>query len=236
MQKHNHSENSFSNILFNIIVPVLILNKGTKFGLTPIQALLIALSFPLGFGLYSLLKEKKVNYISILGLANILVSGILTILALGGIWFALKEAAFPLLIGVFVYFSSFSKSPFFESLFMNPTAFNVTEIDNRLDTPEKENAFESLMKKSTQWLSLSFVLSAVLNFGLAYYIFKPLPDFMSETEKQDLLNQQLGQMTMYSMAVILIPMMIFVGLILYFAFKKTTQITGLSMDELFIKS
>jgi hypothetical protein len=73
----------------------MILNKGGKVGLTPTQAFLIALAFPLFFGLYSLIKEKKMNYISVLGLINILFSGILTILALGGIWFAVKEALFP---------------------------------------------------------------------------------------------------------------------------------------------
>jgi hypothetical protein len=229
------NQSSFSNIVFNIFLPVMILNKGTKVGLNPTQSLLIALAFPLCFGLYSLFKEKKVNYISVLGLANILFSGLLTILALGGIWFAVKEALFPLLIGAFVLGSSFSNKPFFKTMFLNPAAFNVSEIDHKLDTPEKKLTFDLLMKSSTQWLSGSFLLSAILNFALALFIFKPLDANLADIEKQDLLNQQLGEMTMYSMPAILVPMMIVVGLILYFAFKKTTQITGLSMDQLFNK-
>jgi hypothetical protein len=229
------NQSSFSNIIFNIFIPVMILNKGSKIGLTPIQALFIALAFPLCFGLYSLIKEKTVNYIAILGLANILFSGILTVLALGGIWFAVKEAIFPLLIGAFVLGSSFTKKPFFKTMFLNPSAFNVSQIDEKLDSVDKKNNFEKLMKFSTQWLSVSFLVSAALNFTLSLYIFKPLPETLSITEKQEQLNQQLSQMTMYSMPIILVPMMIFVGLILFFAFKKTTQITGLKMDELFIK-
>lgn len=229
------NQSSLSNILFNIFIPVMILNKGQKIGLNPTQALFIALSFPLCFGLYSLIKEKKMNYISVLGLLNILFSGILTILALGGIWFAVKEAFFPLLIGGFVLASSFTTNPFFKTLFLNPAAFNVSQIHEKLDTPEKQFQFENLMKTSTKWLSVSFLVSAALNFILSLYIFTPLADSLSVTEKQELLNQQLSQMTMTSMAVILIPMMVFVGSILYFAFKKTTKMTGLSMDQLFIK-
>lgn len=229
------NQSSLSNILFNIFIPVMILNKGNKVGLTPTVALLIALSFPLCFGLYSLIKERKMNYISVLGLLNILVSGILTILALGGIWFAVKEAFFPLIIGAFVLASSFSHTPFFKTLFLNPAAFNVAQIHEKLDTPEKQTLFEKLMVTSTMWLSVSFLVSAVLNFVLSLYIFEPLAETLSITAKQEALNQQLSQMTVTSLAVILIPMMIFVGSILYFAFKKTTKITGLTMDQLFIK-
>jgi hypothetical protein len=229
------NSSSLSNILFNILVPVMILNRGSKWGLTPMQALLIALSFPLLFGLYSLYKERRINYISVLGLLNILFSGVLTILALGGIWFAVKEAAFPLLIGIFVWFSSFSDTPFFRSIFFNPAAFNTTLIEQRLAENNQEPAFLLLMRKATQWLSLSFLLSAALNFSLAMYIFQPAAAQLNEAEKQDLLNQQLSQMTLYSMLVILIPMMLFVGLILWTAFKRTTQLTGLKIDDLFVK-
>jgi hypothetical protein len=137
---------------------------------------------------------------------------------------------------VIVLGSSFTTKPFFKAMFLNPAAFNVSQINEKLDSEDKKTNFEKLMKISTQWLSVSFLVSAVLNFVLSLYIFKPLDDALSVTEKQALLNQQLSQMTMTSMAVILIPMMIFVGSILYFAFRKTTKITGLAMDELFIKS
>jgi hypothetical protein len=229
------NQSSFSHIVFNIFLPVLILNKGTKVGLTPLQALCIALSFPLFFSLRSIIKEKKMNYIAILGLANILFSGVLTVLALGGIWFAIKEALFPLLIGSFVLGSSFTKNPFFKTMFLNPAAFKVSEINEKLNTDDKKSDFAKLMKTSTQLLSISFLISAALNFILSLRIFTPLPETMSVVEKQALLNQQLSHMTMTSMAVILIPMMIFVGSILFYSFKKTTQITGLTMDELFVK-
>lgn len=229
------SSQGFANIFFSVIIPVLILNKGTKYGLTPVNALMVALAFPLFFGLYSLVKERKMNYIALLGLLNVMSSGVLTVLALGGIWFAIKEAVFPLLIGLFVFISSFSNKPFFQAMFLNPTAFDVVKLWDSLNTTEKKSQFAETMKKATQGLSISFLLSAILNFCLAFVIFKPLPDELTELEKQDLLNVQLSQMTMYSFVVIMIPILIVVSLVLYLTFKKTTQITGLKLEDLMFK-
>ncbi|MFN3455680.1 MAG: VC0807 family protein, partial [Pseudobdellovibrio sp.] len=230
----NSNSTGLVSILVNIIIPVYILNKGSKLGLTPQNALIIALAFPLAGGIYSIVKEKKMNFISLLGLINILISGTLSLLALGGIWFAIKEALFPLLIGVFVLFSSFGKSPFFETLFLQPAAFDTDKIQKILKENNQELSFKELMKKSTQWLSLSFLMSAILNFSLALYIFKPLDESLPLEQRQDILNQQLGQMTAYSMGVILIPSMIFLGVILYFTFKKIKDLTGLSTEDILI--
>ncbi|MFZ3229152.1 MAG: VC0807 family protein [Pseudobdellovibrio sp.] len=227
---------SFSNILFNIIFPVLILNKAHKFGLEPKYTVILALSFPLFFALKSLYESRKINFIALLGLTNVLVSGTLTLLALGGIWFAIKEAAFPLLIGSFVLFSSWTKKPFFKTLFMNPTTFDIDQIESRLDTAEKKINFEHLMKHTTQLLSVSFLMSSLLNFVLSLYIFTPLPVDFTDVQKQQLLNEQLGHMTMYSMGVILVPSMLFLGGIMYYTFSRIHKLTGLTTDELIVKS
>lgn len=232
MQKQ---ENNFSHILFSILIPVIILNKAHKFGLDAKYAVVLALSFPLFFTLKSLITSKKTDFISLLGLLNVLVSGALTLLTLGGIWFALKEASFPLLIGCFVLLSSFTQKPFFQTLFLNPATFDIEKVESRLDNETKQQNFFYLMKILTRWLSLSFLLSALLNFLLAIRIFTPLSDSLSEVQKQELLNEQLSQMTLYSLAVILIPSMIFLGGLLYYSFKKINEITGLTADDLLKK-
>ncbi len=232
MQKND----SFSNILFNILIPVLILNKGHKFGLEPKYAVILALAFPVFFSVKSLWDSKKINYIAILGLLNVLVSGTLTLLALGGIWFALKEAAFPLLIGIFVFISSWTAKPFFKTLFMNPATFDIQKIEARLETADKKIQFHNLMKLTTQLLSVSFLMSSILNFVLSLRIFTPLDEALTSTEKQQILNEQLGQMTLYSLGVILVPSVLFLGGIMYFAFRRINQLTGLTTEELILKS
>ncbi len=232
MQKQ---QNSFSHILFNILIPIIILNKGHKFGLDAKLSLLLALSFPLFFSIRALMKDKKIDFISLLGLLNVLVSGIFTLMTLEGMWFAIKEAAFPLLIGSFVLGSSFTKKPFFQTVFLNPTTFNVDKVEAQLSTEEKKNDFFVLMQNLTKWLSVSFLLSSILNFGLALFIFTPLSEALTSSEKQEVLNEQLSQMHLYSLGVILVPSMLFLGTLIFFAFKKINKITGLTTDEL-IKS
>lgn len=232
MQKQ---ENNFSHILFSILIPVLILNKGHKYGLDAKLSVIVALSFPLFLTAKSLIKSKKIDFISLLGLLNVLFSGALTLMTLDGIWFALKEAAFPLLIGCFVLGSSFTKNPFFQSLFLNPATFNVEKVENRLDSDNKKQDFLVLMKRLTQLLSISFLLSAFLNFVLAIYIFTPLSSTLSVDQKQERLNEQLSQMTLYSLVVILLPSMIFLGGLLFYSFKKINALTGLTADDLLKK-
>ncbi len=227
---------SFGNILFNILIPVLILNKGNKFGLEPKWAVILALTFPVFFSIKSLIESKKINYIAVLGLFNVLVSGTLTLLALGGIWFAIKEAAFPLLIGIFVFISSWTKKPFFKTLFMNPATFDIEKIDSKLDSELKKTNFDLLMKHTTQLLSVSFLMSSMLNFTLSLRIFTPLPETFTDVQKQQLLNEQLGQMTLYSLGVILVPSILFLGGIMYYAFRRIHQLTGLTTDDLILKT
>lgn len=232
MQKQ---QNSFTHILFSILIPVLILNKGHKYGLDAKLSVIAALSFPLFLTVKSLVQSKKIDFVSLLGLLNVLFSGALTLLTLGGIWFALKEAAFPLLIGCFVLGSSFTKSPFFQSLFLNPKTFDIEKVEARLDNDSKKKDFFNLMKFLTQLLSLSFLLSAFLNFVLAIYIFTPLSAELTEIQKQELLNEQLSQMTLYSLGVILVPSMVFLGALLFYSFKKIHALTGLTAEDLLKK-
>ena len=77
----DQKENNFSHILFNIIIPVIILNKAHKLGLDPRLAVVIALSFPLFFSLKSWIQTQKINFVSLLGFLNVVVSGTLTLLA-----------------------------------------------------------------------------------------------------------------------------------------------------------
>ena len=232
----DNNEASFSHIIFNIIIPAFILNKGHKWGLPAQLSVLVALSFPLFFTCKTWLKSRKINFVSLLGLLNVLVSGTLTLLALGGLWFAVKEAAFPLLIGTFVLASSWTNQPFFQTIFLNPAAFDVAKIHEKLDTEEKKDKFHQIMVHATQWLSVSFLMSASLNFILSLHIFTPLAEQLTDTQKQEMLNEQLSHMTLYSLGVILVPSVIFLGSLLYYIFKKVHALTGLSTEDLLIKS
>lgn len=230
-QKKNTPENPLLNIFFNILIPILILNKLSKV-IGPQWGLVLALAFPLGYGIYDLLKRKKINPLSILGLANILITGGLALLGIHGFWFAVKEAAFPTLVGLFVLASAFTKNPFIKTLLLNPQMMNTELMMEKINFFNQKYNFDQTLKKSTLWLSLSFFFSAVLNYILARQIFTEMPLSLPLEEQNQLLNTQLAEMTKYSFIVILLPSFIFLGLIVYFLFKKIEALTGLKVDEL----
>lgn len=221
----------FRNLLMNLILPVLILNKGTQW-LGPLAALLIAMSFPLGYGIFEFYQKRKLNPLSVLGFVNVLFTGTLALLGLGGIWFSLKEAFFPLAIGIYIWFSSGSEKPVITQFLLTPQMMNVDLIEKKLEDNQKQIEFLKLLKSSSQLLAASFFMSALLNFVLADRIFTELDPNLNSVEKATILNQQIAQMTSWSAAVIVIPSTIFLVLILFHLLKGIRSLTGLSNEEI----
>lgn len=227
-------ENPLINILFNIVIPILILNKGGKY-LGPLWALIIALAFPLVYGIYDLVKRRKMNAISILGLLNVGITGGFALFHLQGIWFAVKEAALPVLVGCFVLGSAFTKSPFVSTLFLNPQLIDVEKLKARLREKGTEAEFAELLKKSTLWISLSFVFSAICNFVLAIKIFEPINNQLDGEAQSLILNEQIASMTGWSMAVIVLPSIVFLIVIFLYLSKGMQRLSGLTEDELLVQ-
>jgi hypothetical protein len=90
------------------------------------------------------------------------------------------------------------------------------------------------MIHATRFLSISFLMSATLNYFLALKIFTPLPESLTEIQKQELLNEQLSHMNLYSLGVIMVPSIIFLAGLLYYVFHRIHQITGLKTDDLLV--
>lgn len=226
-------ENSIVNILFNIVIPVIILNKaGALLKLNPAMTLAIALAFPVIYWVYDLIQRRKFNYISVLGFLNILLTGGLALLKVTGFWFAIKEAAFPTLIGLFVLFSAFSKSPFIQTLLLDPSLVDTESLHLKLKENNSMDKFKLLLKNATLLLSASFALSAALNFILARRIFTEIDPNLSEEQIANVLNGQIADMTALSMPVIMVPSIIFLIFIFMYLLKGIKKLTGVSLEEL----
>lgn len=225
-------EHPLLSLLCNIVAPVIILNKfSSKWGAA--AALVVALAFPLGYGIWDYFKRRKTNFFSILGLLNTLITGGLALVGVTGMWFAVKEAAFPLLLGIFVFFSANTSKPAVEMLFLNPAVFQLDRLREKIGELKIEDQFHRLLMMSTRWLAVSFFLSAALNFILATRIFLPLPDGLDADARSIQLNEQIASMHQWSFLVILVPSMIFLMTIFYVVIRKLKQMTGLGDDDLF---
>ncbi|MCJ8275867.1 MAG: hypothetical protein HRT44_10085, partial [Bdellovibrionales bacterium] len=181
---------------------------------------------------YDLVKEKKINWLSLLGLLNVLLTGGFALMKLEGIWFAVKEASFPALIGIFVFFSSFTRKPLFSFFLNQPGIFSMELIDERLTERQNHQSFKDLIKKCTLFFSGTFFISAILNFVLAVNIFTEIPMSLSEKEKAEILNTQIADMTWMGYVVIALPLMVITTSLFYYCLRSLARITGLSLNEL----
>lgn len=221
-------ENALVNFAFNLILPVLLLTKGADwFGLDPVHVFVIALAFPLGYGLWDLVRRRKINAISILGLVSVLLTGGIGLLALDPKWIAIKEASIPLLIGIVVLGTLKTPYPLVRTFLYSPQVFDVPRIEAIVNERDRQRDLSRLLTRANILLAFSFFVSAVLNYVLAVIIVKTDPNV-----DMDAFNAEIGRMTALSWIVIVIPSMIVLGLALWYFVSGLTRITGLPFDEL----
>lgn len=227
-------ENPFINIFANILIPVFILNKTSWFpgDNKALWALIVALAFPMAYGLWDLIQNSKINYFSLFGLLSTLITGLLALFQLGGIWFAIKEAALPALLGIGTYFTSISGKPFFRDFIISSGLLQINKINEKAEERQKEEEVQKAFVASNNLFSVSFFISAILNFALAIYIFSPISSELSAAEKSEVLNSQVSQMIWAGMLVIGLPMVFFLMFTVLKLLKDLEKITGLNKEEL----
>lgn len=232
-QNNNNNNKAFTDLGVNILLPTLILNNmGKHLGEHgAVKALIIALMIPICYAAWDLIKNGNKNLIAVIGFVSLLLTGGLGLLQLEGIWFALKEAGIPLLIGLITLGSAFSKKPLIKMLIYNKAVMQTDKIKQALKENDKEVPFNSLLKKATLLLSLSFFVSSIVNYVLAIRIFKDIPLHLSDAAKSELLNQQIAEMTWQGYVVLLIPSLISMGLILWYLSKGIERYTGFAFSE-----
>jgi len=231
-QATKKKDNGLNNLIINIVIPALILMKGAKWAtkldleISSVQILVLALALPLLYGLYDLIINKEKNFIAVLGFVSILLSGIVGVLKLPTELIAIKEAAIPFIIGCVIYFSNFTSYPIAPKFLYHDDVFDKETINSRLDI-EKQNTLKSNIKKASFFLFLSFMLSAFLNFVLAKY-------FIKSPTGTEAFNDELGQMTLYSYPIIVIPSMLIMVGIIWYIYNSIKKLTGLDSNGIFM--
>ena len=219
-------ENLLLNITCNIAIPSLILSFLSKEDrLGPVWGLIIAILFPVCYGIWDFFDRRQANFISILGFCSILLTGGLGLLKVGGLGFAIKDAAIPLLIGAMIVITQRGKRPLVRELLYNDQAIDVPRIDAALDSTGSRPAFDALMARSAYLLALGFIVSAGLNFGLARYLLRSTPGTPE-------FNNELGRMHALSWPIIIVPSMLITFYSLYLLIKGVQKLTGLTLDDI----
>lgn len=216
-----------TDLLLTVILPSLALETLSKpERLGPAWALVVALILPLGFGIYCFIQKRGLNFFSILGLVAVIVTGGLGLLNLNPVWFAVKEAAFPVFLGLAFPLSFYWKKPLVSELLLNPQVVNHTLLTDRLDTVEKVSGFRRLLGQASWALAGTMMLSAVANALLVLYYLK------GTTPGTEAYTQAIGRQNWVGFIVIGVPMLGVTMALLFWLLGRLQRLTGLERDDL----
>jgi hypothetical protein len=224
--QHKPKKESFlANLLMNIVIPTLILTKlsGDEY-LGATWGLVVALAFPISYGLRDFLINKKINVFSALGIVSVLLTGGLSLLHLPPQYFAIKEAAIPGILGIVTLISIKTRYPLVKTFIYNDKVLKIHKVDSALQHYGTQKQFERTLTNASLMIAASFFLSSALNYILAKIILVSQPGTAE-------FNAELGKMTALSYPVIALPMMIIMMGTLFYVFRSIRLLTHLTLED-----
>jgi hypothetical protein len=189
-----------------------------------VNALIIGLAFPLGWGLFELVRYRKKNFIAGLGLISVGLTGGIGLLELDAGWLAIKEAAIPAIIGLAVLVSTRTRYPLVRTLLYNPSVLDVDKVHRSLEEKGCVEEFEARLLKASYFFAGTFLFSSIMNYVLAKWI-------VVSPSGTEAFNEELGRMTLVSYPMIAIPSMIMMMLIFYYLWRTIRRLTGYTLEE-----
>ena len=222
------------NLLCNILLPVLILNKGHWIFPSngAFWSLILALAFPLAYGIKEYTRARTVNALSIIGLVSVILTGALALMNPGAFVFVIKEALIPLIIALFILATLFYKKPLMYIILMKSSIVKSQLILERIKQKDTEAGFHRLMKQATLWLSGSFLLSAGLNFVIAFKVFSDIDPKLPQHKQSQILNGQIADMTWMGYIMIALPLSILMIALIWHIAKQLKKLTSLKWEEM----
>ena len=248
-------EHPLANILINVIVPVVILSLFSKdpalqellgkavrpWHLGPVKAIIIALTLPVGYGIWYFAKTRKPNFFSGLGLLSVLLTGGLTLYLWNkdgtvkpdaGLLFGIKEALIPLMLGIAILWSQRTATPLIRVFLYNDTIFDIARIEGRIAELAAQPGYAKLLGGATRLFAASFFLSAVMNLGLAQWFFRGFD--AHAIDALEVYNGIIAKITGWGFAVIGVPILVFLFFTLLRLLAGLRRLTGLADNELML--
>lgn len=218
--------NPLLELAITIVLPALILMKASGAdSLGPVNALLVALAFPLGWGALEFKRHGKPGWMAALGLVSVLLTGGIGLLALDAQWLAIKEAAVPGVIGLAVLGSAYTRYPLVKTLLYNPAVVDVARVQQHLDERGNAGAFERRLLLANTLLAGTFFFSSAMNYALASWI-------VTSPAGSTAFNEELGRLTLLSYPMIALPSMLMMMAVLVYLARSARQLTGLALADM----
>lgn len=226
-RRRGPAENPWLNLIFNAVLPGLLLTQLSKPKyLGPIPGLIVSLSLPVGYGVFDLIRRRHINAFSIIGLVGLSLTGGLELLKVDPFWFAVKEAVIPAVIGLAIPLTMGTRQPLVRTLLYNDQVLDTRRINEALSLRNASPAFEALLMRASWFLAGSFAVSGGLNFGLARWVVRAPANTPERIA-------QLGRMHWWSWPIVFIPSVLMMFWILARLIRGLESLTGLTGDDLF---
>jgi hypothetical protein len=246
-------EHPLANILINVLIPVLVLSYLSKdpelqqklgekvrpWHIGPLKAMILALLPPLGYGVWHFVKTRKGNVFSALGFISVLLTGGLTLYLWNkdgtvkpnaGLLLGLSEACIPLVLAVAILYSHRSPSPLIRVFLYNDSIFDIPKIERCIAERGMESNYQGLLWRATLVFAASFLLSSVMNVGVALWFFRGFD--AGAVDALVTYNTIVGKLKIWSFAIIGIPVMGILFVILTRLLKGLRELTGMDDKEL----
>lgn len=219
-------ENLLLNLGVNIAIPTIILSKFSGDDALGIQwAIIVALAFPIAYGIREMMLSGKFSVFSALGIFSVAMTGGMALLELPPQYIIIKEAAIPAIFAVVTLISLKTPYPLVKTFLYNEQIMQVDKVSNALKDNNAEDDFNKALNNASYLMALSFVLSSVLNYILAKMILVSPPG-------TEAFNAELGKMNALSIPVIAIPATIIMMFALYYLFRQIKQLTQLELEDI----
>jgi intracellular septation protein A len=210
--------------------------------LGPVPALVIALALPISYGVWFYLKHRKLNFFSIVGLISVLLTGGLTLYLWqkdgsvrpsAPILFGIKEACIPLILGLAILISHWTKTPLLNTFIYSPHIFDIKKIEKMVKERGTMPVYGKLLFSSTFFFSASFLISTVANFFLAQYFLGDI-DFADKAAAREQYNQGVGRLTGWGFVAIGLPILVILLYLLWRLVAGLRRLTGLQTEEILL--
>lgn len=226
MQEPAKQESLLINLACNLLIPTLILTKLSSESYLGIKlAILVALSFPIIYGLHDFFSRGKLNFFSALGVVSVTLTGGISLMELDAIYIAIKEASIPAIFGLATLLSLKTSQPLIHTFLLNEAILDLQGINQALANNGRTQDFDKLLVNASWILAGSFFLSSLLNYLLAVIILTAEPGTVA-------FNEQLGKMTALSFPVIALPAMLVLTADLFYLFRGITRLTGIPLEDI----
>lgn len=248
---------SLKGVVIGVILPVLLLDYCSGGSINPFDplpgqrwwelgpalAMAVALCLPIGYGLLQFVRRRRIDLMSSIGLAGVLLTGVITLCVVGEggrisastpWWFAAKEAMIPLILSAAVLLSARSESPLLRTFLYTPELFDIARIERVVGERGEDVAYGRVLTRASWMLAGSLALSSVANFFLALHFLLPVLHQPAEAQ-QVAYNYAVGSLTWWGFLVIGVPLMATLMGVMVYLLRRLGSLTGLERHELLLR-